>query len=347
MTTKIFFTGATGYIGGSVLDALLQRSDASKYYITVLTRKAEKAKEFERLGLNAVQGDLDSTNLIEQECAKADIVWSCANADHEASVKAMLKGMKKHKEETGTTSIFIHVSGTGVIVVDAKGRAPKPEDPVYDDTDADQIETIPKDAPHRVVDLAIVAADARGDCKSHIILPSTIYGISDPKILVGSKGEKDAVINRHSDQMPKAINMALDRGQPGCYGEGKCVWPHVHIKDLEQMFMVIFENAVSGKADHGREGFYFGINGHYEYRKAAEAIGAAMKKRNVGKAHTPSPYEPEVLSKYFPGAEWYVGSIGQGKGERARKFGWRPTYTTDDFYASFDEEVEAQLAKRK
>ena len=151
-------------------------------------------------------------------------------------------------------------SGTGVIVVDAKGRAPKPEDPVYNDNDANQIEQIPDDAPHRVVDLAIVAADKAGDGKSFIILPSTIYGITDPQVLVKGSN-KDALINRHSDQMPKAINMALDRGQPGHYGEGKCIWPHIHIVDLQDLFMVILENALSGKADHGREGFYFGING--------------------------------------------------------------------------------------
>jgi len=346
MVTKIFYTGATGYIGGSVLDKLLHRSDASDFEITVLTRQAEKAKEFEKLGLKAIQGDLESSDLLREQCAAADIVMSNANADHEKSVDAMIEGMKKHKDQTGKTSVFIHVSGTGVIVVDAKGRAPKPEDPVYNDNDADQIETIPDDAPHRVVDLAIVAADKAGHLKSHIILPSTIYGISSAKKLLSSDS-KEPLFNVHSDQMPKAVNMALDRGQPGHYGEGKCIWPHVHIEDLEELFMTVLDNAMTGKADHGREGFYFGINGHYEYRKASEAIGQAMKKRNVGKEYTPSPYEPELLSKYFPGLEWYVGSIGQGKAERAKKFGWKPKYTDDDFYAYLDEEVEAQIAKRK
>ena len=71
-----------------------------------------------------------------------------------------------------------------------------------------------------------------------------------------------------------------------------------------------------------------------------------MKKRGVGKQYTPSPYEPDLVSKYFPGMEWYVGSIGQGKAERGKKFGWNPRYTDDDFFAWLDEEVEAQIALR-
>lgn len=72
--TKIFATGATGYIGG---DALYVIANAHPdYEITCLVRNSDKgalvAKEYAKVKL--VYGDLDSTELLEEEAKKADIV---------------------------------------------------------------------------------------------------------------------------------------------------------------------------------------------------------------------------------------------------------------------------------
>lgn len=107
-------------------------------------------------------------------------------------------------------------------------------------------------------------------------------------------------MNRHSQQMPAAIRAALRRGGvPGVYGEGRNVWPHVHIDDLMDLYTIVFDLAKDGKGDHGREGFYFGINGHYEYKKAAEAIGRALEKRGRSKSTTPTPFTQEELKGSF------------------------------------------------
>lgn len=64
-------------------------------------------------------------------------------------------------------------SGTGVLADDAAGLFAG--DTIYSDLDAKQIETIPDEAPHRVVDLAVVAADAEGvHCSGPSPRPSPI-----------------------------------------------------------------------------------------------------------------------------------------------------------------------------
>lgn len=60
---------------------------------------------------------------------------------------------------------------------------------------------------------------------TYIILPSTIYGVASG-LLVDL-----ALQNAHSQQIPKLIEVSLDRGQGGMIGEGKNVWPNVHIDD--------------------------------------------------------------------------------------------------------------------
>jgi uncharacterized protein YbjT (DUF2867 family) len=72
--TKIFVTGATGYIGGDALYAIVEAHP--EYEITALVRNSDKgaqvAKDYSKVQL--VYGDLDSTDVITEESRKADIV---------------------------------------------------------------------------------------------------------------------------------------------------------------------------------------------------------------------------------------------------------------------------------
>lgn len=77
------------------------------------------------------------------------------------------------------------------------------------------IEEIPSSAPHREVDIAINEADAKGDFKSYIILPSTIWGPGKGEIY-----DKE-IANSFSDQMPTMSRLALDRGTAGMVGKGE------------------------------------------------------------------------------------------------------------------------------
>ena len=74
--TKIFATGATGYIGGDAIYTITQAHP--EYDITCLVRNSDKgarvAKDYPNFKL--VYGDLDKVDLIEEESKKADIVCS-------------------------------------------------------------------------------------------------------------------------------------------------------------------------------------------------------------------------------------------------------------------------------
>lgn len=190
---------------------------------------------------------------------QADIVIQTADCDEYGFGRAMIEGMKAHKEATGEVPILLHTSGTGVLVVDAKGEPPKASDPIYDDSNVEQLKTIPKDAPHREGDLQILEADKKGYLKAYFVFPSTIYGEATGEL---GKGKwKGNLMNRRSIQIPLAIRLALKRGKPGVYGQGKNIWPHVHIDDLMKLYDLVFEIAKDGKGDHGENGYYFGENG--------------------------------------------------------------------------------------
>lgn len=128
---NVFFTGATGYIGGTVLQALLT-APTPPASITVLIRDASKADLFTSLSLAKEKGvkliplvgSLEDTDKLKDAASAADVVVDTANADHLEAINALIQGMKARKEKTGHRPLFIHTSGTGVLVDDARGAYP-------------------------------------------------------------------------------------------------------------------------------------------------------------------------------------------------------------------------------
>ncbi|KAL0064834.1 hypothetical protein AAF712_008231 [Marasmius tenuissimus] len=155
--TKILVTGATGYIGGAVVDKFLARPDAPSLDIRAVVRSPEKGEKLKAFGITPIIGSHDDEDLMVKAASQVDVVLAMADSDDLAAAKATLKGLKKRFEETGKQPILINTSGTGTLADDAAGMYTT--DTVYDDADPDQIETLPYTKIHRDVDLEIVAAD--------------------------------------------------------------------------------------------------------------------------------------------------------------------------------------------
>lgn len=107
MALKVFMTGATGFIGGSVLANLLKHP--AKFQVTALVRSPEAAKKLITLNVTPLLGSLDDSELIIKASEETDIVINAANADHLGAVKAIISGLSNSSKP----KIFIHTSGTG------------------------------------------------------------------------------------------------------------------------------------------------------------------------------------------------------------------------------------------
>ncbi|KAI5997249.1 hypothetical protein F5J12DRAFT_895891 [Pisolithus orientalis] len=285
--STIFFTGATGYIGGTVLTRLVDHPTFANFEITLLIRpsKKDKISTFHSLGLNTVLGSYNDLDILEEQASKADIVFSIADVDNLAAAQAILRGLTKRYDATGQQPLLIHTSGTAVLVDDAKGL--HPTDVVYDDLNPDQIETLAITQPHRKVDVAIVDADKR----AYIILPSTIYALAKTKFVdLGLQ-------NPRSQQIPRLIRAGLLKGQGGMVGKGENVWPNVHIDDIADLYIVVCENALSGKASHGREGFYFGENGEHKLYDLSKVVAQELYNIGRGKSLEPTPFTEEDYNR--------------------------------------------------
>jgi uncharacterized protein YbjT (DUF2867 family) len=110
---KILLTGATGFIGGSILTALLQSSHSSiqSSPITCLLRDANRAALLtstygERVNPVVYNGldDLETTTAV---AAQHDLVINTTLGYHSAST-ALLRGLAQRKDQSRRDVWFIH-----------------------------------------------------------------------------------------------------------------------------------------------------------------------------------------------------------------------------------------------
>ncbi|KAF6747570.1 hypothetical protein DFP72DRAFT_919668 [Ephemerocybe angulata] len=327
-TTKILITGATGYIGGSVLGRLLVHPESKSFEIVALVRSAEKAAKISTLGVETVVGDYDNLALLTELASNADVVFEIVDCDRLPPNEALIQGAKQRFEATGKAPILIHTSGSALIMDDAHGLHGNHK--VYSDLQSDEIEALPDTALHRNVDLAYLKADKEGFAKAYIVTPGCVWGLAKgPLVDLGVQHTQSMLI-------PYLLKAAIARKQAGYIGLGKNIWPLVSNADTADLYIIVF-NAIRKNPDtvgHGRDGFYFAENGEFTMYEASQAVGKALKELGILDSDEATPFSEEEALKYL-GPYWFVfGTNSLSRGERSRAVGWKPVDGKDDFLAS-------------
>ena len=159
---RIFCTGTSGYIGGSIAVALA----AAGHEVAGLVRSERSAELVQALGLTPVHGTLDDADILRAAAVRADAVINAANADHEPSAQAMLQAIE------GTGKTYIHTSGSSIVGTQSAGER---VDAIFNE---DTPVTPSSGRAARVaLNERILSFRTKG-VRPIIICPSLIYGIS-------------------------------------------------------------------------------------------------------------------------------------------------------------------------
>ena len=145
---KIFLSGATGYIGGSVAERLLREGHA----ITGLVRTESGAKELQTRGIRAMLGSLDDSNVIARASHEADAVIDTAEANHAGVVEAIASALR------GSGKPFLHTSGSGIVATVTNGER---SDSIYDEYSR-FTPTIPRMQQRAAIDQVVFDAAKHG-----------------------------------------------------------------------------------------------------------------------------------------------------------------------------------------
>ena len=188
---KVFVTGASGYIGGSVAVRLTQAG----HEIRGLARNRSKADLLKQLGVEPVLGELQDAELLKMEARRADAVINAADSDHRGAVEVLIEAL------AGTGKALLHTSGSSIVGDDARGE---PSDAVFDDNSP--IEPTPDKEARVAIDRLVIGAAGRG-VRSAVLCNSLIYGW-------GLGPHKESI------QVPDLVRQARKSGVPRHVGRG-------------------------------------------------------------------------------------------------------------------------------
>ncbi|ESZ94112.1 NAD dependent epimerase/dehydratase family protein [Sclerotinia borealis F-4128] len=303
---QIFLIGP-GFIGGEVLDILLQES----YEITVLVRRQAAAEELEKLGVKTVKGSLADSEIIARQAFLSDIVIHTATADDLVSVEAVIQGITR-RVENGSTAIYIHTSGAGLLGDNSEGSFESQN--IFEDDKPEEIDAVSDEAQHRKIDLAIVNASRSlgPKAKLAIMIPPLIYGVSSRE-------------KRLSIQLPTLIRFAIKHGYSGHIGNGLSKWSQVHVRDLARGYVTLLHSLQNNQMDVQNPYFFCSNGKDLSWADCAVEIGKILYQE--GKIESPEPRSipRELYTDLFgPDSSVVVGSNSRIQANRLRHLGWEP-----------------------
>ncbi|OGE56666.1 hypothetical protein PENARI_c003G08871 [Penicillium arizonense] len=273
--TRILLTGATGYIGGSVLATLKssQHENIQNAQIDVLLRGEERGALFDSFGVQVIPfQSLDETDFIRKLSSDYDVIINTASAFHTESAKAMISGLGDRQSKTGQKTHFIHTSGTSSIGDHPISKTYIETNELHDDENIYEYQRT-REAneayKQRTTDLAVFNTGLETGVKTTIIMAPTIFGI-------GTGPAKKLSI-----QIPTLIRRSLEYNQAVVIGDGAGEWDHIHISDLTSLFELALFKVLNGEdVPYGKEGVLFAETGRHTWldiSKAIASVGQELK----------------------------------------------------------------------
>ena len=217
---RVFLTGATGYIGSAVADALLRAG----HELTVLVRHARSAPALAARDVTAVTGDLGDPESYAARAAGFDAYVHTAfeSSPRAVDVDRMAVTTLLAAARQSTPSVFVYTSGIWVLG-STQGAA----------TEEAALDPAPLVAFRPAHEQLVL--DAHGDgLRTCVVRPGIVYG--------GARG----II---SDMLTNA-----DNGLMRVIGSGTNHWPTVYDHDLAELYALLVSESTASGVYHATDG---------------------------------------------------------------------------------------------
>jgi nucleoside-diphosphate-sugar epimerase len=299
----IFLTGATGYVGSPVLDALLRAG----HEVTSLVREPAKAEHLTRRGVHAVRGDLANPSSYAAAAERAEVIVHAAldpsirrDQTDRVAVDTFL-AVAASRSASGLSAALVYTSAIWVL---GDTTAPAAEDVSLCPT--------PYSEWRLAHERLVLDAGRSGAPRTVVVRPGIVYG--------GTRG----II---ADLLKDAAN-----GLVRVIGDGKNHWPCVYARDLADVYVrVATSESASGvfhandEADESVGDIVDAIAGHVRMRPDIRYVPLTEARAKLG------PYADALALDQ------------RVRSPRARALGWSPTlHSVSGNVARLVEEFRAQ-----
>jgi len=217
---RVFLTGATGYIGSAIADALI----AGGHQVTGLVRSEEAGARLQERGIMPVLGDMQTPESFLHAVRSADGVIHAANTN-DANAALVDRGIVEAiiGALEGSDKPFIYTSGVWVLGNTGATAADEttPLNPIPHVEWRPAVEDFVRDSAKRGV-------------RTSVIRPAMVYGRGGGAVAMmsGSAGT----------------------GAVQYIGDGRNHWTFVHVDDLADLYVRALEDAPAGSLYHAAEG---------------------------------------------------------------------------------------------
>jgi nucleoside-diphosphate-sugar epimerase len=285
---RIFLTGATGYVGAAVLDALIRGGHS----VTALVRDSEKAERIAARGAHPVIGNLGDVESF-RGAAEAqdgyvhtaiDKASGRAQAIERLAIETILAAARRPRTSAASIDKRFVIFTSGVWVL---GKAP---DPIAEDAPLNPIAMASYRPEHER--LVLEAADDR--LRTIVIRPGVVYG--------GGYGIVGDIFKSATNGLVRVV------------GDGSNRWPLVYDRDLADLYAKVAVNPEASGIYHAND------EGDERVNDIVAAISPYLAVRPDVR-HVPIE---EARHKMGPYAD--ALALDQVvRSPRARTVGWTPT----------------------
>jgi nucleoside-diphosphate-sugar epimerase len=309
----IFLTGATGFVGGTILSALCNAHPEA--HIEALIRREEDAKHLQSIhpNLQPVLGSLSDLDLLRRTAASVDFVIYTTKEDIPA-VLALIDGLASKSSTHICTPRLISISGTRSLIdlsAPVTGIASDDSEkarPWSDITDIKTILSLPHSRIHAEADQSILAHAIASGVGTMRLAPGQLWGRGNGH--VKTEGAAAAAYYAAVKKRERAFVI----------GDGSVAWSWSSIGDLGEAVVFLMDQALSNDQRVGvnEEGYYFLQTDDVKMKDRAEAISARLGLGDV------ESIAAEIAGEYHPFGPLMWGCGATFRADRLRQLGWSP-----------------------
>ncbi len=362
--TAILLTGATGYVGGTLLNSIVTSSDPtlSSLTVNVLVRSEDAAsKLIDRYGsrVKPIQwAGLTDASGIESVASDYDLVINVASGFIPAGAQAFVRGLAKRTTPGQTTPApwLLNISGcTNLGDRPITGTAYTSRE--WDDADSGAVyeyeaaEEEKAPYPQRTTEVGVLTLASE--------LGVNAVSLNTPLIF----GEGTGLFNKQGIIIPVLMRYTVAHGYGFNLHDG-ANFDWVHVEDLAAAYIVLVkqilerEDKGTGVIPSGKKGILFPAVGRVLQREIFErCLDAAFEEGVLPREDTPQAKEvrqkelKEIADEITYGLldmaeQGWAGNKAQ-KGTVLKKLGWEPKYLEDAFRRDFKDELRALKEGRR